>query len=53
MKKYEIIIDITNNSLAFCPGYYIYIKAIFLTILNLSSLSIEIIAVKIQENITS
>ena len=41
--------DMTNNFLVFWPSYYIYIGTIFL--LSLSSLPLEIAAIKIKEDI--
>ena len=50
MKKHGVIIDITNNFLAFWPGYYIHIRAI--SLLSPLNLPTETIAVKIEEDIT-
>lgn len=52
MKKYEIIINMKNNSVAFWHDHYIYIRVASLTILNQLRLLIEIIAVRIWKNIT-
>ena len=49
MKKYEVIIDMTNNSLAFWPSHCTHIEAIFL--LSLLNLPMKIAAVKIEEDI--
>ena len=49
MKKHEVIIDTTNNFLAFWPGHYRYIRAIFS--LSLPNLSTKIAAVKIEKDI--
>ena len=51
MKKYGVIIDITNDFLAFWSGYCTHIRATFL--LSPPSLSIKIAAIKIEEDITS
>ena len=51
MKKHRVIIDMTNNSLVFWPGYYIHIGTIFL--LSSPSFPMEIAAVKIEEDISS
>lgn len=53
MKKYGVVIDIENNSLAFWHSHYIYIEATSPITLSLPSLPTEIIAVKIEEAITS
>ena len=50
MKKYKVIIDITNNFLAFWLGHYIYIRATFF--LSSPSLLTKIAVVKIEKNIT-
>ena len=51
MKKHDIIIDMTNNSLAFWPGHCIYIEATSSTTLSQLSLSVEITAVGIKKDI--
>ena len=51
MKKYRVIINITNNFLAFWPGYYTDIRATFL--LSLLSLPTKIVAIKIKKNLIS
>ena len=51
IKKHGIIIDIIKNSLVFWPKHYTHIRTIFL--LNLSSLFIEIIAIKIKKKFIS
>ena len=50
MKKHEIIINITNNFLAFWSNHCTYIEVTFLS--SLPSLSIKIAAVKIEKDIT-
>ena len=50
IKKHKVIIDMTNKSLIFWPDHYIYIRATFL--LSPLSLPIEIVAIKIEEDIT-
>ena len=50
MKKYGVIIDMTNNSLVFWPGHCIHIKATFL--LTPPSLPTKTAAVTIEEDIT-
>ncbi len=52
MKKYEVIINMTNNSLAFWSGYCTHIGAISPTILSPPSLLTKIAAVRIEEAIT-
>lgn len=52
MKKYKIIINIKNNSLAFWPGHYIHIRATSLITLRPLSLPTEIVVIKIKEAIT-
>ena len=52
MKKYGVIIDMTNNSLAFCSGYCIHIRAILPTTLSPPSSPTETAAVRIEEAIT-
>ena len=51
MKKHGVIIDMTNNSLAFWPGHCTHIRAI--SLLSPPSLPTEIAAVTIEEDITS
>ena len=41
-----------NNSLGFWPNYYTYIRIIFSIILSQPRLSIEILVIKIEKNIT-
>ena len=50
MKKHGVIIDMTNDFLAFWPGHCTYIGAT--SLLSLSSLPTEITAVIIEEDIT-
>ena len=50
IKKYRVIIDMTNNSLAFWPGHCTYIGAT--SLLSLPSMPMETAAIKIKENIT-
>ncbi len=52
MKKYEVIIDMTNDSLAFWPGHCIYIGATFPTTLNSPSSPMETAVVGIEKAIT-
>ncbi len=52
MKKHGVIIDMTNNSLAFWPGHCTYIGATFPTTLNPPSLLTETAIVRIEEAIT-
>lgn len=52
IKKYGVIIDITNDSLVFWSNHYTHIRAISLTILNLSNLSIETVVIRIKKAIT-
>ncbi len=52
MKKHGVIIDMTNDSLAFWPGYCIHIKATSLTTLSPPSLLTETAVVRIEEAIT-
>ncbi len=52
MKKHGVIINMTNNSLAFWLGHYTYIKAIYPTILSPPSLSTEPAAVRIEKATT-
>lgn len=52
MKKYGIIINITNNSLAFWHGHYTYIRAISSTTLNKPKLSSETVVIRIEKDIT-
>ena len=51
MKKHGVIIDMTNNSLAFWPGHCTHIGATFP--LSPPSLSTETAAVRIEEDITA
>ncbi len=51
MKKHRVIIDMTNDSLVFWPGYCIHFGVTSPTILSLSSSSTETIAIKIEDNI--
>ena len=48
-----VIIDMTNNSLAFWPGHYTHIEAIFSTLLSQSRLPAETAVVRIEKDITS
>ena len=50
MKKHGVIIDMTNNSLAFWPGHYTHIRAT--SLLSPPSLPTETAAVTIEEDIT-
>ena len=52
MKKHIIIINMTISSLALCYGHYIYIRAIFYTILSQLRLLVKIAVVRIEKNIT-
>ena len=52
MKKHRVIIDMTNNFLAFWPGHYIYIGAISPTILSQPRLPAETAVVRIEKDIT-
>ena len=51
MKKHRVIIDMTNNSLAFWPSHCIHIEAT--SLLSPPNLPIETAAVTIKEDITS
>ena len=51
MKKHGVIIDMTNNSLAFWPGHCTHIGAT--SLLSPASLPTEIASVTIEEDITS
>ncbi len=51
MKKYRVIIDITNNFLAFWPSYYTHIEATLPITLSSPSLPMKIAAVRIEETI--
>ncbi len=53
IKKHEIIIDLTNNSLVFWPSYCTHIRATFLITMSQPSSSTEIAVVRIEEAITS
>ena len=53
MKKQGIIIDMTNDSLAFWPGYCIQIGATSFTTLSQLRLSTAIPVVRIEKDITS
>ena len=50
MKKYEVIINMTNNFLVFWPSHYIHIGAIFL--LSPPNLLTETITIRIKKDIT-
>ena len=50
MKKHGVIIDMTNDFLAFWPGHCIHIGATFL--LSPPSLPTEIATITIEEDIT-
>ena len=52
MKKYGVILNITNNFLAFWFDYFIYIRAIFSTTLSQSRLFIKIAIIRIKKHIT-
>lgn len=45
MKKHEVIINMTNNTITFWLDHYIYIKALLFIILNETILSIEIMLI--------
>ena len=53
MKKHEIIINMTNNSLAFWPGNCIYIRATSFTILSEPRLPAKTAVVRIEKDITT
>lgn len=53
MKKYEIIIDMTNDILAFWPSYYTYIRTSLLITLDQTILSEKSKFVKTQQDIIS
>lgn len=48
-----VIIDITNNFIAFWPGHCIHIGATSLTTLNQHRLLAETAVIKIEKDITS
>ena len=52
MKKHGVIIDMTDNSLAFLPGHYTYIRATSPNILSQLRLPAEIAIVRIKKDIT-
>ncbi len=52
MTKHGVIIDITNNSLAFWPGHYTHIGATSPTTLSPPSLPTETAVIRIEEAIT-
>ncbi len=52
MKKHGVIIDITNDSLAFWPGHCTHIGATSLTILSPPSSPIKRAVIRIEEAIT-
>lgn len=52
MKKHDVIINMTNNSLVFWPGYCTQTGAIFLTILSQPESLTQITAVKIEKFVT-
>ena len=52
MKKYKVIIDMTNNFLAFWPGYCTYIGVSSCIILSQLILLIETAIVRIKKNTT-
>ncbi len=52
MKKHGIIIDMINNSFVFWPSHCIHIRAISLITLNLPSLPMETVAIRIEKAIT-
>ena len=52
MKKYRVIIDMTNNSLVFWPSHYIHIGATSPTPLSPPSSLTEIVVIRIEKAIT-
>ncbi len=52
MKRHGVIIDITNNSLAFWPGHYTHIGATSSTTLSLPSSPTETVVIRIEKAIT-
>lgn len=52
MKKHRVVINMTNNFLAFWSDHCIHIGAISSAIPSISGLPIEIAAVRIEKNIT-
>ena len=52
MKKHGVIIDMTNNSLAFRPGHCTNIGATFPNTLSQPRLPAEIAVVRIEKDIT-
>ena len=52
MKKYGVIIDITNNFLAFWPNYCTHIGATSLNTLRQPRLPAKTVVVRIEKNIT-
>ena len=52
MKKHGVIIDMTNNSLAFWPGHCTYIEATSPTTLSQPRLPMETAAVRIEKVVT-
>ena len=52
MKKYGVIIDIINDSLAFWSGHYTHIGAISPTTLSQPRLPVETVVIKIEKDIT-
>ena len=53
MKKHGVIIDITNDFLAFWPGHCIHIGAISPNTLSQLRLPTEIAVIRIEKDITS
>ena len=51
MKKHRVIIDMTNNSLAFWLGHCIYIGATSSTTLSQPRLPAEIVVIRIEKDI--
>lgn len=53
MKRHRVIIDTTNDFLAFWSGHCPHIEAISLITLSSPTLSIKIVVVRIEEDIIS
>ena len=53
MKNHRVIIDMTNNFLAFWPSHYIHIGAAFPNTLSQLRLPVKIAVVKIEKDITT
>ena len=52
MKKYEVIIDMTNNFLAFWPGHYTHIGVTFSNTLSQPRSPVETAVMRIKKGIT-